>query len=697
MTPRWSPIVPSTAALRRTAALVVVAALVALSLLPVARWIPGGHELPWYDLVADVWLGGTLLVVGIAALLAIASRRFPPLWRPGRVDAMIDHWRISRRWDMALAAGSLIAYCAIALIAFDGRPLLIDEIPQLLHARAFTEGMLTWPTREHPEFFSSLHVIDAGGRSYSHFPPGGPAMLALGVLAGAPWIVVPLCGAIAVLLFASVARRVAPGPGASLAATLLFAFAPFMLFMAGTHMNHVPALMWILVGAAAVMRVAASSTPVPAIAIASGFGFGAAATIRPGDALAFALPAAVWYLALALRDWRRWLDACAAAFGVALPMAALLWVNARTTGSPTLLAYEVLWGPSVNLGFHAGPWGIEHSPLRGVELLNGYLLRLGSVLYELPVPSTLAAIVALGLTRRLDAPNRYMLASGALLLGVYFAYWHDATYPVPRFMIPMVPVLAIWTARLLPAMRQRFGEGVLYRTTVYASVVAVAITLTVTLPARIREQAASGPSMRWDLAAEADSAGVRDALVLVRESWGMQLLARLWARDLPRADARRLHEFVDRCLLDERLAALERDDVRGAAALSALTPLMRDSARVTAVVAFGYRNEVRLPGLQYPDRCTRRIAADRAGTFNINAVLLERGSNVYARDLEARDSLLLHAFPDRPVYLLRPASALLGARPRFTPLSRDSLWNAWTGHADPSIVVVAREGRGQWR
>ena len=670
----------------------VVIVLAAFSLLPIANWIPGGHEAPWYAAVADGWLGGTMLVVGIGALLALASQRMPRLWWPGAADGLVEAWRDHpRHGTITISLAALTAYLLMALVAFDGRPLLIDEVPQLLHARAFTEGMLAWPTREHPEFFSSLHVIDAGGRSYSHFPPGGPAMLALGVLVDAAWLVVPLCGAIAVAVFASIARRTAPGPGVSLAATLLFAFAPFMVFMSGTHMNHVPALMWILVGAAGLLRVTASTTAVPWVAFASGLGFGAAATIRPGDALAFALPAAAWHLALAFRDRRRWADAVASGLGVAIPIAALMWVNLRTTGSPTLLAYEVLWGGSVNLGFHAGPWGGTHTPTRGLELLNGYLLRLGTVLYEFPLPSVLPAIVALALARRLDGPNRYMLASSGLLLAVYFAYWHNGTYPVPRFMIPMLPVFAIWTARFLPEVRDRLGESRAYRAAVYAAVTTIVIAVGLIIPARVREQAASSPSMRQDLAAAADSAGVRDALILVHESWGMQLLARLWARDIPHADARRLHEFVDRCLLDDRLVTLERDEVRGPAALAALRPLMRDSSRVTATVAFGYRNEVRLPGLRYSDRCMRRIAGDRAGTFNINAVLLERGSNIYARDLEARDSLLLHAFPDRPVYLLRPSSGVVGSPPRFIPLSRDSLWVAWTGHADPALASATGE------
>jgi hypothetical protein len=670
--------------IRAFAAAVAGIGIAALSLLPIANWIPEGHETPWYSAVADGWLGGSLLVVGIGLVLAIASRRVPELWREGWTAGL------SGRWDAAptlvaasIAAVALIAYCLIARLVFHGRPGMIDEVAMVMHARAFADGALTWTSNAHPEFFSSLNIIDTGGRSFSHFPAGGPAMLAIGILLGGAWLAVPLSGAIAVFVFASMVRRMEPRPGVSLAATLLFAFAPFMAFMSGSHMNHVPMMMWVLVGVAALLRVTGSSTPVPWPALVSGFGFGAAATIRPADSLAFALPAAIWYLALAVRDRRRWTDAIASAIGVAIPVAALMWVNSRTTGAPLRFGYEMLWGSGVGLGFHPAPWGDPHTPMRGLELLNVYFLDLATVLYETPVPAVLPAIAALALTRRLAAVDRYLLVSGALLVGLYFMYWFNGSQLGPRYFIPLLPVFAIWTARFFPAVRERLGDGLPYRAMVYGSVAAITVAVTMAIPARARVYAGSGWAKESDIGTAAAAAGVTNALVLVRETWTAQRLARLWGRDLTRTDARRLQLLVDRCVLDHRLTALEREDVRGAAALDALTPLLRDSARVVRVTVSGYRTEARLPDLEYTEQCNARIADDRGGTANLNALLLtDAGNNIWARDLHARDTLLLRQYPDRPVYLLRSEPVNRQAF-QLIPLSRDSLWAAWTGHASP--------------
>ena len=117
--------------------------------------------------------------------------------------------------------------------------------------------------------------------------------------------------------------------------------------------------------------------------------------------------------------------------GVAIPIAALLVVNAAQTGHPFEFGYIAMWGKSHALGFHEAPWGFPHTPARGLELVNLYLLRLQTYFLETPVPSLLFATGALALTRRLTAFDRWALAGSGLLLLSYFAYWFDGFYLGP--------------------------------------------------------------------------------------------------------------------------------------------------------------------------------------------------------------------------------------------------------------------------
>lgn len=653
--------------------------LLALSLLPIARWLPGGWDIPWYPERVAEWASGTAIVVGAGVVLAILSRRLPALWRDGLLRAPLGWIAVHPRGATAvLVALAAAAYLLVARLVFSGRPLLIDEIVQVLQAQVFAEGRLWRPSPGLPEFFGAMHLVDVGGRLYGQFPPGGPALLLPGVLAGAPWVVVPLLGAAAVAAWCWFLGAAEPRPGVRAGAALLFAAAPFALFMFGSHMNHGMALACLTVTLGALANGLARPEPRPALALVAGLGLGAAATIRPVDALAFALPAGLWFLLAAARDRRRMPELLAAGLGVVLPLVPMLVVNARTTGSPFLFGYEVLWGADHGLGFHRAPWGDVHTPARGLELVNLYLLRLQAYLFESPLPSLLPAAAALALAPAFTAMDRYLLAAGGLLLGVYFAYWHDGFYLGPRFVFPLLPVLVLWTARLPALVRERWGDGMAWRATAYGAAVAAALALLVGLPTRAREYANGLLTMRWDAEGAAEAAGVREALVLVRESWGSQVIARLWGAGVSRSAAEALYRGIDTCVLDRALARLEAAGTRGGAAEAALRPLLADSARTVRTTLSPDITERMLPGATYPAACVARLEEDRQGFTLLPPLLLaRRGANVYARDLHARDTLLLSRYPDRPVFLLQPDGYRTGAVPRFIPLSRDSLLASW--------------------
>jgi hypothetical protein len=581
-------------------------------------------------------------------------------------------------WLVPLGAFAL--YAIVARVVFSGKPLLIDEVVQLFQARIYAAGHLWLPVAAHREFFSILHVVDTGDKVYSQFPPGGPAMLALGELARAPWLVGPACGALSVALFARLLKLTDPGASGAfqLGATLLFAITPFGAFMFGSHMNHATTLMWLLVATLGMAKVAQGGEPRTGWAFVNGFGLGAAASIRPLDAFAFALPAAAWLLVLAWRDKRRWVDVAASGIGVAIPFGAMMWVNAQSTGSPLLFGYEVLWGKAHGLGFHTAPWGATHTPSRGVELISLYVTRLQTYLFETPFPSMVPVIAALALSRKLNSLDKYLLASATLLGALYFAYWHDGFFLGPRFVFPWLPVLVLFAARLPRLVRETFGRGRIWAGTNAALATGAAMAVIFSLPGRIMIYQSGLTSMRVDYTAESAGAGVKNALVFVRESWGAQLTTRMWERGISRSAAAALYHGADACLLDKALRRVEASNVSGTAAEAALEPLLADSSRVRSSPLSPDSTEKLLPGAMYDRTCVARINEDRAGYTHLAPLLLERGSgNVYARDLHERDSLMTSAYPSRPVFLLRRKGASADSAFEWLPLRRDSLTAAW--------------------
>ena len=189
--------------------------------------------------------------------------------------------------------------------------------------------------------------------------------------------------------------------------------------------------------------------------------------------------------------------------------------------------------------------------------------------------------------------------------------------------------------------------------------------------------------MRVNYTAESAGAGVKDALVFVRESWGAQLMARMWERGVSRSAAAALYHGVDACMLDKALREIESRDVRGAAAEAQLEPLLKDSARVRSSPLSPDSTEKVLQGATYDQTCITRINEDRLGYTHLAPLLLERGSgNIYARDLQARDSLMTATYPARPVYLLLSEGCVSGLGIRVDA--------AETRLADDSVAAAER-------
>ncbi|MCC6928308.1 MAG: glycosyltransferase family 39 protein [Gemmatimonadaceae bacterium] len=646
---------------------------------PFANWIAGGHQFENYHQVAIEWLNGSLIVVGCATVLAILSRR-TALWRPRLPDALVraahNH---PRRTGTLLFIASLAVYLFVARWVLAGRPLLIDEIDAVFNAGIFLQRKLWLEPPRFPEFTSALHVIDFGGKYLTHFPPGGPLLLAPGVAAGIPWAVHPILAAISTVTFWGLTRRIAPSAGVALAATLLFAFSPFVAFLSGSFMNHVPVMTALIVAMYALARQTEDDRPHPGWAALAGFMLGVPAAIRPMDAIAFAVPAGVWMLWRAVRQPSRLPELIAAGIAMAVPLGAVLWYNTQVTGNALTFPMELLWGKNHGVGFHASPWGAAHTPVRGFELINLYFLRLQSALFELPVPSLVVPIVAMLAAPRLERFDRYFLATFATVVVLYFAYWGDGIYLGPRYFLVLVPALVLWSARLPVVLRARFPHReLLHRAVGFALIVAIAVAMFMSIPYRALEYRTGYLPMRIDYDSLAQARGVRNSIVVVREGWGSQLIARMWALGVPRTETESIYRAVDACVLDGALEQLERSGTRDTAALRQLQSLTGDSAQLEKGTLTPDRTLRSLPGRPYAQRCVTRVLEDRAGFTLATATLAQpKGSNIFVRDLHARDTVLLREHPGRPLYLLRPESSEAGAPLRLELLSPDSLANDW--------------------
>ena len=141
-------------------------------------------------------------------------------------------------------------------------------------------------------------------------------------------------------------------------------------------------------------------------------------------------------------------------------------------------------------------------------------------------------------------------------------------------------MLALWTARFLPAIREFFGSGLLLRSATYAAIIALVLGAATSVPVRAKQYRVGMISLRWDPDQAADQAQVRNALVLVRESWGAELVVRMWALGISRPDADAIYRGADPCALDSVLVSLDASPLPREAEMLRLNALLADSARL---------------------------------------------------------------------------------------------------------------------
>ena len=284
----------------------------------------------------ELVLAGTAQLMQLATV-ALAVAAWPSHWREAfrsassRVlgDAATDPapGGIDRFALVTAVVASAVALL-LTMIVYERHPHIPDEVAYLVQARYLAQGVLALPAPPVPEAFSlDLMTLDDRGW-YSIFPPGWPAMLAIGVRLGAEWLVNPLLAGANILLAYVVLRALFPLRTARLV-VLLLAASPWSQFIAMSLMSHTFTLTCMLLAAAGVARLRANGTL--AWGVASGLALGMMSLIRPLDAAIVAGLLGLWSLGA---RWR----------GLPLVPAAVMTVSAAAIGALNLVYNRALTG-----------------------------------------------------------------------------------------------------------------------------------------------------------------------------------------------------------------------------------------------------------------------------------------------------------------------------------------------------------------
>jgi hypothetical protein len=609
------------------------------------------------------WLLGIVLFAAAAWVVALLlSSRADTVYRALGGLALRISPKGALLGGLAVQAGILLS---VGWVAFRHRPHLVDSIAQMFQARAFAAGAVKAPAFEPAAFFAVPHVILDHAGWYAQYPPGHAALLAVGVRAGAGWIVPVLLSLGTFALLALFTRRVF-GRDEALVTALLLLACPFYWVMGASLMNHVSALFFVALLLHALARWESEGRTWWIILAAAALG--GVFLSRPWDAIAVGAPFAIVGLGIAFR--RR--DALGPLVGAATfaGLASLSLVfNAATTGDPFVPGYIALWGENHGLGFHVSPWGEAHTPWTGLrnELVD--LALLDVFLFEWPIPALWPAALFLLSGREIGRWDRRLVVGLLALPIAYFFYWHRDAFLGPRFLYPGVAFAVPLTAHALVVGARRLRGRALGLPGLFKPadgglcVLALAGLCLVyataySIPQRMRVYASGLRSMKVDLAAAAGEAGIDRGIIFVATSWGDRMLARLYGAGVSADLVEQVYRHADHC---ELAGVIDRV---GGLPASRLEAALRDlmGGPPAPRLGGGINGDVTLrlvPGRPLAPACVDEIEYDRHGfTIYPPHVLANDmpvgGALVIARDLRARNGELTARHPGLRAYRYRP-------------------------------------------
>lgn len=412
----------------------------------------------------------TIVVAVLAvpdASLTGAERRVRRVLGADASDAGSARRPLDRFGWLAAAAATALAVM-LSLFSYERHPHLPDEVVYLHHARYFADGRLTMPAPPVPGAFDLDLMHYDTDRWFSPVPPGWPAVLAAGVLAGAPWLVNPvLTGIIVLLAYRLLGHLYALRQARQ--ATALLALSPWLLFLGMSFMTHTLALTTALTAMLAVVR--ARSTGAFRWGAAAGVAVAVTVLVRPLDGLIVGALVAAWSLGAGGRRLGR-APLLGLAIGTLAVSALALPYNRELTGSAftfPMSAYTEKYYQANANAYGFGPdrgagWALDpnpgHGPLDALINANLNAFGLSTDLFGWGAGS-LIFVTLLVCAGRLTAADRLMVTAVAVVFAAHFFYYFSGGPDFgARYWFLMIVPLAALTARGIQVMERAAGTRV---------------------------------------------------------------------------------------------------------------------------------------------------------------------------------------------------------------------------------------------
>ena len=446
-----------------------------------------------------------------------------------RFDSLLGDRKAERtsidRFAVLAALWVVVVSSLLACFVYQRHPHVADEVAYLFHARYLAAGELTMPPPPVQPAFEMDLMEYLPDKWYAVPPIGWPAVLAIGVALGVPWLVNPLFAGLNILLSYLLLGELYPRRTARIA-VLLLCVSPWNIFMAMSYMTHTLNLTCALLAFLGVAR--ARRTGLVGWACLAGFGVGAGSLIRPLEGLIVGALTAAWAFGIGGKRLR---FASLAALGAATVFTGALTLPynkmliGEAAASPIMRYMDKHHGHNSN-AYGFGPdrgmgWPTDaypgHTPFESLinNELNGSSLNIELFGWSTGSLALLAILIFSGGMRRADY---LMLAAMAVVVIAYMPYWGNGggDFGARYWYVMLIPCIAL-TARGLERLESSLGVDGRNDVRATAAVAALCVFALVSyFPWRSLDKYYHYLRMRPDVPALARTYNFGRSLVLVR-------------------------------------------------------------------------------------------------------------------------------------------------------------------------------------
>jgi hypothetical protein len=322
----------------------------------------------------------------------------------------------------------LVEALLIAFVLLQRFPPSGDDYSYLYQAKLFASGKMyaedplydkTGPLHH---FVDTNNLIDNQGHRFSKYPPGWPALLALGALFRVPWLVDPILGAVLVFLILRYAEQQRGENGVKIAG-LLLTLCLFFCYYAASLRAHMATALFVfaafVVYDAAQRRNASSRL----LLLTAGALLGYSSMIRYIDWV----PLGAW-IGVDLLRRKRFAELTFVGVGFGLLASGNLIYDVLFTGHP----------------FQPPP-ALNHSHVHDNLLVSWTGFRVTGVRVVNLVWVFPPALLLIVLWRRYQASPKIKMYLALFLMniGIYFFYPASSGGPGPRYLLPYFPFLVL--------------------------------------------------------------------------------------------------------------------------------------------------------------------------------------------------------------------------------------------------------------